>query len=104
MEMLFCSTVVGLPFLIPPMLLTGELSEAWSSCSEVKNVPLPIVSFDSSSHLQSPYNSFTFSKGFRMCNLNDSISWCRVKIIIKSIILSRRQNVSTRPCQFLQGS
>ncbi|CAN6698134.1 unnamed protein product [Malus baccata var. baccata] len=32
MEMLFCSTVVGLPFLIPPMLLTGELFEAWSSC------------------------------------------------------------------------
>lgn len=32
MEMLFCSTVVGLPFLIPPMLLTGELFKAWSSC------------------------------------------------------------------------
>ncbi|CAN6704286.1 unnamed protein product [Malus baccata var. baccata] len=32
MEMLFCSTVVGLPFLIPPMLLTGELFRAWSSC------------------------------------------------------------------------
>ncbi|XP_065617208.1 UDP-galactose/UDP-glucose transporter 4-like [Quercus suber] len=25
MEMLFCSTVVGLPFLVPPMILTGEL-------------------------------------------------------------------------------
>lgn len=32
MEMLFCSTVVGLPFLIPPMLLTGELFRAWDSC------------------------------------------------------------------------
>ncbi|XP_058072047.1 uncharacterized protein LOC131221009 [Magnolia sinica] len=35
MEMLFCSTVVGLPFLIPPMLLTGELFTAWNSCSQV---------------------------------------------------------------------
>ncbi|KAL3536886.1 hypothetical protein ACH5RR_000252 [Cinchona calisaya] len=34
MEMLFCSTVVGLPLLIPPMLLTGELFKAWSSCSQ----------------------------------------------------------------------
>ncbi|PWA98111.1 UAA transporter [Artemisia annua] len=34
MEMLFCSTVVGLPFLIPPMILTGELFKAWSSCSQ----------------------------------------------------------------------
>ncbi|KAF3448481.1 hypothetical protein FNV43_RR09194 [Rhamnella rubrinervis] len=34
MEMLFCSTVVGLPFLVPPMILTGELFRAWSSCSE----------------------------------------------------------------------
>ncbi|KAI4372213.1 hypothetical protein MLD38_010476 [Melastoma candidum] len=34
MEMLFCSTVVGLPFLIPPMLITGELFRAWNSCSE----------------------------------------------------------------------
>ncbi|CAH1412070.1 unnamed protein product [Lactuca virosa] len=34
MEMLFCSTVVGLPFLIPPMILTGELFKAWSSCSK----------------------------------------------------------------------
>ncbi|KAM7472149.1 hypothetical protein LguiA_010332 [Lonicera macranthoides] len=34
MEMLFCSTVVGLPFLIPPMLLTGELFIAWNSCSQ----------------------------------------------------------------------
>lgn len=34
MEMLFCSTVVGLPFLIPPMVLTGELFTAWNSCSQ----------------------------------------------------------------------
>ncbi|KAK4769560.1 hypothetical protein SAY86_027710 [Trapa natans] len=34
MEMLFCSTVVGMPFLIPPMVLTGELFKAWSSCSQ----------------------------------------------------------------------
>ncbi|KAA8522339.1 hypothetical protein F0562_013300 [Nyssa sinensis] len=34
MEMLFCSTVVGLPFLIPPMILTGELFTAWKSCSQ----------------------------------------------------------------------
>ncbi|KAM7275676.1 hypothetical protein ACFE04_017542 [Oxalis oulophora] len=34
MEMLFCSTVVGLPMLIPPMILTGELFRAWSSCSQ----------------------------------------------------------------------
>ncbi|XP_038879202.1 UDP-galactose/UDP-glucose transporter 2-like [Benincasa hispida] len=38
MEMLFCSTVVGLPFLIPPMLLTGELFKAWTSCSQHKYV------------------------------------------------------------------
>ena len=36
MEMLFCSTVVGLPMLIPPMVLTGELFRAWTSCSQVK--------------------------------------------------------------------
>ncbi|XP_052211044.1 UDP-galactose/UDP-glucose transporter 4 isoform X2 [Diospyros lotus] len=34
MEMLFCSTVVGMPFLIPPVLLTGELFRAWRSCSQ----------------------------------------------------------------------
>lgn len=34
MEMLFCSTVVGLPFLIPPMVLTGELVRAWNSCNQ----------------------------------------------------------------------
>ncbi|KAF6160460.1 hypothetical protein GIB67_019229 [Kingdonia uniflora] len=34
MEMLFCSTVVGLPFLIPPMIFTGELFRAWNSCSQ----------------------------------------------------------------------
>ncbi|EPS67403.1 hypothetical protein M569_07373, partial [Genlisea aurea] len=34
MEMLFCSTLVGMPFLIVPMVLTGELFEGWSSCSK----------------------------------------------------------------------
>ncbi|KAG7654048.1 UAA transporter [Arabidopsis suecica] len=34
MEMLFCSTVVGLPFLLAPMILTGELFRAWNSCAE----------------------------------------------------------------------
>ncbi|KAK4381198.1 UDP-galactose/UDP-glucose transporter 4 [Sesamum angolense] len=33
-EMLFCSTLVGMPFLIPPMLFTGELFKAWDSCSQ----------------------------------------------------------------------
>ncbi|XP_024004705.1 UDP-galactose/UDP-glucose transporter 2 isoform X1 [Eutrema salsugineum] len=32
MEMLFCSTVVGLPFLFVPMVLTGELFRAWTAC------------------------------------------------------------------------
>ncbi|KAJ4842195.1 putative glycosidase CRH2 [Turnera subulata] len=34
MEMLFCSSVVGLPFLFIPMVFTGELFIAWSSCSK----------------------------------------------------------------------
>ncbi|KAG4184807.1 hypothetical protein ERO13_A09G193200v2 [Gossypium hirsutum] len=34
MEMLFCSTVVGIPFLVLPMILTGELVTAWNSCSQ----------------------------------------------------------------------
>ncbi|KAJ3690373.1 hypothetical protein LUZ61_019537 [Rhynchospora tenuis] len=34
MEMLYCSTVVGLPLLIPPMVFTGELVKAWNSCSQ----------------------------------------------------------------------
>ncbi|KAL7609394.1 hypothetical protein Lser_V15G09816 [Lactuca serriola] len=34
MEMLFCSTIVGLTFLVPPMVLTGEVSKAWNSCYE----------------------------------------------------------------------
>ena len=38
MEMLFCSTVMGMPFSIPPMVLTGELFTAWSSCSQVKMI------------------------------------------------------------------
>ncbi|GMH00558.1 hypothetical protein Nepgr_002397 [Nepenthes gracilis] len=34
MEMLFCSTLVGLPILVVPMLLTGELFRAWVACSQ----------------------------------------------------------------------
>ncbi|KAI4315360.1 hypothetical protein L6164_028179 [Bauhinia variegata] len=34
MEMLFCSTVVGLPFLAVPMILSGELFKAWNSCAK----------------------------------------------------------------------
>ncbi|MQM04258.1 hypothetical protein Taro_037052 [Colocasia esculenta] len=43
MEMLFCSTVVGLPILIPPMVLTGELVKAWNSCSEHPYVYIVLV-------------------------------------------------------------
>lgn len=43
MEMLFCSTVVGLPFLIPPMVLTGEIFKAWSSCYEHPYVYLVLI-------------------------------------------------------------
>ncbi|KAM7260410.1 hypothetical protein ACFE04_016151 [Oxalis oulophora] len=32
MEMLFCSTIVGFPFLLVPMIVTGELFTAWTSC------------------------------------------------------------------------
>ncbi|KAI5072269.1 hypothetical protein GOP47_0012375 [Adiantum capillus-veneris] len=34
MEMLFCSTVVGIPFLVVPMVLTGEIFRAWIACSK----------------------------------------------------------------------
>lgn len=34
MEMLLCSTVVGMPFLIVPMFVTGEFWKAWDSCSQ----------------------------------------------------------------------
>ncbi|XP_057509004.1 UDP-galactose/UDP-glucose transporter 4-like isoform X3 [Actinidia eriantha] len=34
-EMLFCSTLVGMPFLIPPMIVTGELFKGWNSCYQV---------------------------------------------------------------------
>lgn len=43
MEMLFCSTVVGLPFLVPPMILTGELFRAWFACSQNLYVYLVLV-------------------------------------------------------------
>jgi adenosine 3'-phospho 5'-phosphosulfate transporter B3 len=45
MEMLFCSSVVGLPFLIPPMVLTGELFKAWNSCSQVIDIPSSFLVF-----------------------------------------------------------
>lgn len=40
MEMLFCSTVVGLPFLFVPMVLTGEVFRAWTACAQVSKQPL----------------------------------------------------------------
>ncbi|CAM6109351.1 unnamed protein product [Calypogeia fissa] len=43
MEMLFCSTLVGLPFLIPPMVLTGELFIAWMACSKNMYIYLVLV-------------------------------------------------------------
>ncbi|EFJ14308.1 hypothetical protein SELMODRAFT_271324 [Selaginella moellendorffii] len=43
MEMLFCSTAVGLPFLIPPMVLTGEVFRAWTSCYNHPYVYLVLV-------------------------------------------------------------
>lgn len=33
MEMLFCSTLVGIPFLFPPMIATGEIVTAWTACA-----------------------------------------------------------------------
>ncbi|KAJ4835652.1 putative glycosidase CRH2 [Turnera subulata] len=33
-EVLFCSTVVGLPILLLPMIFTGELFKAWTSCAQ----------------------------------------------------------------------
>ncbi|XP_058111615.1 UDP-galactose/UDP-glucose transporter 4-like [Magnolia sinica] len=43
MEMLFCSTVVGLPFLIPPMLLMGEPFTAWNSYSQFDLCRIEVV-------------------------------------------------------------
>ncbi|XVE77051.1 hypothetical protein DITRI_Ditri13aG0030800 [Diplodiscus trichospermus] len=34
MEVLFCTTAVGLPFLFLQILLSAELFEAWNSCSQ----------------------------------------------------------------------
>jgi hypothetical protein len=34
-EMLYCTTLVGLPFLLPPMFLTNEIFKAWSDCYQV---------------------------------------------------------------------
>ncbi|KAJ0968832.1 hypothetical protein J5N97_021709 [Dioscorea zingiberensis] len=42
-EMLFCSTIVGLPLLIPPMILTGELTKAWNSCYEHPYVYIVLI-------------------------------------------------------------
>lgn len=51
-EMLFCSTVVGLPFLIPPMILTGELFKAWNACSQVpENNPKKFHLFSLAPHV-----------------------------------------------------
>lgn len=46
-EMLFCSTLVGMPFLIPPMVFTGELFKAWDSCSKVVVYHICIVKRES---------------------------------------------------------
>ncbi|XVF13214.1 hypothetical protein REPUB_Repub08aG0189000 [Reevesia pubescens] len=43
MEMLFCSTIVGIPFLLLPMILTGELVTAWNSCSKHPYVYVVLV-------------------------------------------------------------
>ncbi|KAH9297524.1 hypothetical protein KI387_029206, partial [Taxus chinensis] len=43
MEMLFCSTLMGLPFLIPPMVLTGEVFVAWRACSQHLFVYLVLI-------------------------------------------------------------
>eukprot|EP00897_Mesotaenium_endlicherianum_P010881 jgi/Mesen1/9821/ME000007S09885 len=40
MEMLFCSTLLGLPFLLPPMILTGEVFVAVPRCWEHPHVYL----------------------------------------------------------------
>ena len=56
MEMLFCSTVVGLPFLIPPMLLTGELFKAWTSCSQVT---VSSLSLSLELHFLLPFSPFS---------------------------------------------
>ncbi|KAH9721731.1 adenosine 3'-phospho 5'-phosphosulfate transporter 2 [Citrus sinensis] len=45
MEMLFCSTVVGLPFLLVPMILTGELVRAWNSCSQITTARKAVTLF-----------------------------------------------------------
>lgn len=43
LEMLFCSTAVGLPFLIPPMLITGEFFRAWSNCFQNPYIYLVLI-------------------------------------------------------------
>lgn len=43
LEMLFCSTAVGLPFLIPPMLITGEFFRAWTNCFQHPYIYLVLI-------------------------------------------------------------
>ncbi|XP_057507926.1 UDP-galactose/UDP-glucose transporter 4-like [Actinidia eriantha] len=42
-EMLVCSTLVGMPFLIPPMIVTGELFKAWNSCYQHSYVYVVLI-------------------------------------------------------------
>ena len=42
-EMLFCSTAVGLLILIIPMVLIGELSKAWTTCSQYLYIYLMLI-------------------------------------------------------------
>ncbi|XP_011042576.1 PREDICTED: UDP-galactose/UDP-glucose transporter 4-like [Populus euphratica] len=67
MEMLFCSSVVGLPFLIPPMVLTGELFKAWNSCSQVIDIPSSFIVFPTltySSQFFIPTKTYTWVETF----------------------------------------
>lgn len=52
MEMLFCSTIVGAPFLLLPMILTGELFTAWNSCYQVKMLCIILGNAFSHDHLK----------------------------------------------------
>jgi adenosine 3'-phospho 5'-phosphosulfate transporter B3 len=42
-EMLYCTTLVGLPFLLPPMFLTNEIFKAWSDCYQNPYVYLVLI-------------------------------------------------------------
>ena len=43
MEILLCSTIVGLPILIMPLGLTSELLRAWSSFSQNQCIYLVLI-------------------------------------------------------------